>query len=48
MDTRTSFQTYYDQHCKHLILMGLRPKTIEAYSRAIRRMVLILIIIWMI
>ena len=37
MDTKTRFQTYYDQHCKHLKLMGLRPKTIEAYSRAIRR-----------
>jgi integrase/recombinase XerD len=37
MDTKASFQTYYDQHCKHLKLMGLRPKTIEAYSRAIRR-----------
>lgn len=37
MDTKTLFQTYYDQHRKHLKLMGLRPKTIEAYSRAIRR-----------
>jgi len=37
MDTNTRFQTYYDQHCKHLKLNGLQPKTIEAYSRAIRR-----------
>lgn len=37
MDTKTRFQTYYDQHCKHLKLNGLQPKTIEAYSRAIRR-----------
>ena len=27
----------YAQHLKHLRLKGLRPKTIEAYSRAIRR-----------
>jgi integrase len=31
------FKRYYVQHCKHLKLMGLQPKTIEAYSRAIRR-----------
>jgi site-specific recombinase XerD len=37
MDTQTRFQTYYNQHCKHLKLKGLQPKTIEAYSRAIRR-----------
>ena len=37
MDTQTKFQTYYDQHCKHLNLKGLRPKTIEAYARAVRR-----------
>lgn len=37
MDTQTFFQTYYDQHLKHLKLNGLQPKTIEAYSRAIRR-----------
>ena len=35
--TNAKFQTYYEQHCKHLKLKGLRPKTIEAYSRAIRR-----------
>jgi len=31
------FNYYYDLHCKHLRLKGLQPKTIEAYSRAIRR-----------
>ena len=31
------FSTYYEQHCKHLTLKGLQPKTIESYSRAIRR-----------
>jgi len=31
------FNAYYSQHCKHLKLKGLQPKTIEAYSRAIRR-----------
>lgn len=31
------FKPYYSQHCKHLKLKGLQPKTIEAYSRAIRR-----------
>jgi len=33
----SKFDVYYQQHCKHLKLKGLRPKTIEAYSRAIRR-----------
>jgi len=33
----TKFNHYYSQHCKHLKLKGLQPKTIEAYSRAIRR-----------
>jgi integrase/recombinase XerD len=41
MDTRLPdnprFNKYYTKHCKHLKLKGLRPKTIEAYSRAIRR-----------
>ena len=27
----------YQMHLQHLKLMGLQPKTIEAYSRAIRR-----------
>ncbi len=31
------FNCYYDLHCKHLKLKGLQPKTIDAYSRAIRR-----------
>jgi len=33
----SKFNTYYEQHCKHLKLMGLQPKTIDSYSRAIRR-----------
>ncbi len=33
----SKFNHYYSQHCKHLKLKGLQPKTIEAYSRAIRR-----------
>ena len=35
--TESKFKTYYELHCKHLKLKGLQPKTIEAYSRAIRR-----------
>ena len=31
------FNQNYASHLKHLKLKGLRPKTIEAYSRAIRR-----------
>lgn len=31
------FNKFYNKHCKHLKLKGLRPKTIEAYARAIRR-----------
>jgi len=31
------FIKYYEKHGKYLRLKGLRPKTIEAYSRAIRR-----------
>lgn len=31
------FKQQYSQHIQHLELKGLRPKTIEAYSRAIRR-----------
>ncbi len=31
------FNAYYAQHCKHLKLKGLQPKTIDAYARAIRR-----------
>ena len=37
--TRTAehFDRQYQTHLKHLKLKGLQPKTIEAYSRAIRR-----------
>lgn len=31
------FNHHYQSHLKHLTLKGLQPKTIEAYSRAIRR-----------
>ena len=34
---KSKFNSYYELHCKHLKLKGLQPKTIEAYSRAIRR-----------
>jgi len=33
----SKFNHYYSLHCKHLALQGLQPKTIEAYSRTIRR-----------
>lgn len=33
----TNFKQYYARHCKSLKLNGLQPKTIDAYSRAIRR-----------
>ena len=33
----TPFERQYQAHLKHLKLKGLQPKTIEAYSRAIRR-----------
>ena len=32
-----TFKHNYERHLKHLRLKGLQPKTIEAYSRAIRR-----------
>ena len=35
---QTEFDQRYQTHLKHLKLKGLQPKTIEAYSRAIRRM----------
>ena len=35
---RAEFDQRYDSLLKHLKLKGLQPKTIEAYSRAIRRM----------
>lgn len=31
------FESYYQTHLKRLKLKGMRPKTIDAYSRAIRR-----------
>jgi len=31
------FNHYYAQHCKHLKLKGLQPKTIDAYARGMRR-----------
>ncbi len=31
------FDRQYQTHLKHLKLKGLQPKTIEAYSRAVRR-----------
>ena len=34
----TDFDQLYQTHLKHLKLKGLQPKTIDAYSRAIRRM----------
>jgi len=34
---QSKFNHYYKLHGKHLKLKGLQPKTIEAYSRAIRR-----------
>jgi site-specific recombinase XerD len=37
MPTDPQFNKYYQKHLKCLKLAGLRPKTIDAYSRAIRR-----------
>jgi len=36
--TAADFDQLYQTHLKHLKLKGLQPKTIDAYSRAIRRM----------
>lgn len=36
--TTAEFDQHYQTHLKHLKLKGLQPKTIDAYSRAIRRM----------
>lgn len=33
----SQFNYYYEKHCKYLKLSGFQPKTIDAYSRAIRR-----------
>ena len=35
--TEALFEKNYQSHLKHLTLKGLQPKTIDAYSRAIRR-----------
>jgi site-specific recombinase XerD len=35
--TDAHFKKNYQRHLQHLKLKGLQPKTIEAYSRAIRR-----------
>lgn len=35
--TEATFARNYERHLQHLTLKGLQPKTIEAYSRAIRR-----------
>ena len=37
MPADPQFTTYYEKHQKSLKLCGLQPKTIDAYSRAIRR-----------
>ncbi len=37
MPVNAEFGTYYRKHVKSLHLAGLRPKTVQAYSRAIRR-----------
>ena len=34
---KSTFKQDYKKHLQHLKLKGLQPKTIEAYSRAIRR-----------
>jgi len=36
--TKAEFDQRYQTHLKHLKLKGLQPKTIDAYSRTIRRM----------
>ncbi|MFV2058228.1 MAG: recombinase, partial [Thiohalomonadales bacterium] len=35
---KSNFKRNYNTHLRHLKLKGLQPKTIDAYSRAIRRM----------
>jgi len=35
--SEAKFKRQYQTHLKHLRLKGLRPETIDAYSRAIRR-----------
>ncbi len=36
--SETNFKQNYQTHLKHLKLKGLQPKTVEAYSRTIRRL----------
>jgi site-specific recombinase XerD len=37
LSSEADFKQHYQTHLKHLKLKGLQPKTIEAYSHAIRR-----------
>jgi len=37
MNAETIFKQDYEKHLQHLALKGCQPKTIEAYSRAVRR-----------
>jgi len=37
MTTETTFKQDYEKHLQYLELKGFQPKTIDAYSRAIRR-----------
>ena len=37
ISTKQHYDQNYALHLQHLLLKGMRPKTIEAYSRAIRR-----------
>ena len=42
MDTpsaKDQFDQHYQTHLKHLKLKGLQPNTIDAYSRAIRHII---------
>jgi len=36
--TTSTFECNYQRHLQHLKLKGLRPKTIDAYGRAVRRL----------
>jgi len=37
MTAETIFKQDYEKHLQHLKLKGLQPKTIDAYSRGVRR-----------
>ena len=37
LSSESDFKKNDEKHLKHLKLKGLRPKTIDAYTRAIRR-----------